>query len=142
MYTTDRDAFTETLRKLGGVFGKEPDAALVTCYWEALKDLPIETVKRMADQRIKHGKFFPKPAELRPSEEKPRRDSRDDHAFKAAEAACVAFLEEMRRADPEGHRRYVAKARIARLEVVGDRSSVTYAEEMRQLREIAYGHLV
>lgn len=139
MYTTDRDAFEQVLTKLATAFPKDLTDDLRAVYWEALKDLPIETVRRMADQRAKYGKFFPKPSELRPADDKPKGEPKMDASFREAERLCIANLEELRARDPAAHRREVAKRRIARLEVVGDRSSVTYAEEMRQLRAIAYG---
>lgn len=138
MYEPDFEAFRSVLNRCAEVFSKpQPSDVIVQAYWRALKDVDLATVQRRADEHCKRGKFFPKPYELRPREEKAPRH--EDPAFRAAEASNVAHWEEMRREDPERHRREVAKARIARLEVVGDRSSSTYAEEMRQLRRIAYG---
>lgn len=128
MHTTDSDAFGAVLVKLSGVFGKELTKEIGTFYWEALKDLPLGTVTRLADQHTRHGKFFPKPFELRPKEERPvSRDARAEAAFKDGEKRAIVYLEELRRENPEKWREEVARRRLDRIIATTDPSSPIHA---------------
>lgn len=66
MYVNDLEAFNALLDSLGSIFGKAIDEPLRRMYWEALKPIPLTVVKGCATTHIATGKFFPKPAELRP----------------------------------------------------------------------------
>lgn len=76
MHTVDTDEFAKLMHGLVLVFalpkGIETVDVLITPYWNALLDLPIETVRRELARHTRYGKFFPKPAELRPKDSKPR----------------------------------------------------------------------
>lgn len=74
MMSVEFDAFAEALRLLEGIFAKKLADGLVKVYWTALRDLPLEAVKAGIERHIRYGKFFPKPAELRRQDEKPRND--------------------------------------------------------------------
>lgn len=69
MQVGDFDEFDALLKQLSEVFGKQLTDTLARSYWEALKDLPLPTICRYADKHIRHGKYFPKPYELRPRED-------------------------------------------------------------------------
>ncbi|MFZ1009348.1 MAG: hypothetical protein WAN65_21075 [Candidatus Sulfotelmatobacter sp.] len=139
MYSTDRDAFKSVLGKLSQVFTKEVTPELVTTYWEALKDLPIGTIQRTSDLHLKHGKFFPKPKELRPKgEDTPVVVT--DASFEYSQRRAHMNLEEMRARDPD---KFLAEVRArlnARILATAHPSMPEYAEAYRtdpQLRRAA-----
>lgn len=70
MQTHDLGEFNRILDQLGLVFGKTIDDAIRRVYWDALKPLSLKTVRDAATDHMAKGKFFPKPAELRPKFEK------------------------------------------------------------------------
>jgi hypothetical protein len=80
MHTPDFDEFRRVLNGLAQTFSKPaPDDLLVQAYWNALKDQTIESVKRQATYHTRYGKFFPKPVELRPRDERaPQKPGADD----------------------------------------------------------------
>lgn len=49
---------------LAEVFGKQLSPQLTDIYWQALKGMPIEQFQEAGASWIRHGKHFPKPAEL------------------------------------------------------------------------------
>ncbi|MEY4760666.1 MAG: hypothetical protein RLZZ200_522 [Pseudomonadota bacterium] len=78
MHTPDFDRFRALLDTTAGLFNRDKlEDAMVQAYWNALRDLPIEIVEACAKSHQRHGKFFPKPFELRPKDEKPRQDLPD-----------------------------------------------------------------
>lgn len=96
MYTTDREAFELLLAKLSTTFSKPITDEIRAAYWEALKDLPIGTVQRMAGQHARFSKFFPKPFELRPREERPKeKDAAIERQFREAVAESNVRLDEL-----------------------------------------------
>lgn len=75
MHAPDFDRFRALLDQLAALFSREkPDDVLVQAYWNSLRDLPIEIVEACAKSHQRYGKFFPKPYELRPKDDKPRQD--------------------------------------------------------------------
>jgi hypothetical protein len=71
MHTPDAVEFKALLGRLAVIFGKPaPADDVIDAYWSALKDLHFAAVKRSAEHHIRYGKFFPKPFELRPKEDK------------------------------------------------------------------------
>lgn len=70
MQTSDLAEFNRILDQLGLVFVKTIDDPLRRVYWDALKTLPLKAVRDAATDHMAKGKFFPKPAELRPRFEK------------------------------------------------------------------------
>src|SRR5206468_676392 len=109
MHQTDFEDFAKTLHKLAAVFTKKLSDEFIQAYWEALKDEPLSTVTRLADQHTRYGKFFPKPVELRPKEEKPpkSKDLEGEAKFREGEARAIANLEEIRRDNPAAWRNNV-----------------------------------
>lgn len=70
MQITDLGEFNRILDQLGMLFGKPPDDEIRRVYFEALKAYPLAAIRERATQHMAEGKFFPKPAELRPKFEK------------------------------------------------------------------------
>jgi hypothetical protein len=101
MFAADFDTFRGILEQCALTFGKgKPDDALVQSYWKALKDLQISTVAHRAEMHARYEKFFPKPFELRPKDEKPPTDKRDDGALKEGQHRADERLEWLRKSDP------------------------------------------
>ena len=133
MHQTDFEDFSKTLHKLAVVFTKKLSDEFIQAYWDALKDEPLSTVIRLADQHTRYGKFFPKPVELRPKEEKPpkSRDLEGEAKFREGEARAIANLEELRRQDPVAWRAEVEARYNARLIATQPTSSILYAEGLK-----------
>lgn len=70
MTPLDRGDFNGVLNRLALTFGRDLDAQTGDVYFEALRDLALSTVKLCADTHARHGRFFPKPFELRPKDAK------------------------------------------------------------------------
>jgi hypothetical protein len=70
MQTGDFPTFRGELNAMAVVFSKVLEDSLVQMYWDALKDQSLAGFKERCRVHLKKGKFFPKPAELRPKEEK------------------------------------------------------------------------
>lgn len=101
VYKTDFTAFRGILEQCATVFNKpKPDDMTVQAYWNALKDLPIGLVAARAESHSRYGKFFPKPVELRPKDDKPRTDATHDGAFQEGVKRADERLEYLRRTDP------------------------------------------
>lgn len=64
MRQIDAPRFQAVLASLAEVFTKEISAPFAALYWDALKGLFIEQLEQGAKSWIRHGKHFPKPAEL------------------------------------------------------------------------------
>ena len=77
MTNNDKAQFFELLTGIAEIYNQEISAMKGQLYWNALIDLPIETVLRNANAHIRTAKFFPSPAELRQD------DSTNDQAIMA-----------------------------------------------------------
>lgn len=96
MYSTDRDSFEQLLTRLSTAFSKPITDEIRGTYWEALKDLPVGTVVRQAEMHMRYGKFFPKPVELRPKEERPKeKDAAIERQFREVVALSSVHLDEL-----------------------------------------------
>ena len=98
MHQNDFEGFAKLLKRMAVTYGKKLDDELTHAYWTALKDQPLDRILAMAEHRMKHSKFFPKPVELRPVEEKapPSRDGK----FEEGEERAMRRLEELRMTNP------------------------------------------
>jgi len=65
MIETDRPRFAVVVNALAATFRVEPSKAMLTGYWSALADLPIEAVEAAGQRALRGCKFMPVPAELR-----------------------------------------------------------------------------
>lgn len=140
MHASDYPSFQAALNGLGLVFGKELPEPLVQAYWDALKDLPLSTVKAFAGVATKHGKYFPKPCELRPREARTpvARTAAMDHAFQEGEARAAARLDLQWRLDHAGWLREVSPKVYA----IGRRRGMTHAQIAAKLAAYAPAYLV
>lgn len=85
MHRPDFENFRALLNSLATTFGKKPpDDIQVQAYWNALRDLPYELVEQGARHHTRYGKFYPKPVELRPKDERPGGGPALDTAFRSA----------------------------------------------------------
>jgi hypothetical protein len=99
MHQNDFEGFAKLLKRLTVVYGKKLDDELTQAYWIALKDQTLDRLTAMAEHRMKHSKFFPKPMELRPVED--RIPPSADGKFEEGEERSMRNLEELRQMDPE-----------------------------------------
>jgi hypothetical protein len=135
MLTSDLPEFEAIIESCEKVFGKELDDDTVRVYWDALKDLSLATFRRLAEHHIRNGKFFPKPFELRPKEERGVvRDAAGDASFREAEARCVANLEDLRRRDPAQWSARVSLAKLDRLIATTHESHPGYQHILNEWR--------
>lgn len=70
MHLREFDEFKGVLAEAFQVFDKPLNDSLLKSYWEALKDQPLASVRRRAEYHTRHGKFCPRPKDLRPPDEK------------------------------------------------------------------------
>lgn len=70
MLSSEFALFETELAVVAKLYSKTLEDDLVQIYWSALKDIPFELFKAILRSYIKRGKFFPKPAELRPAGDK------------------------------------------------------------------------
>lgn len=112
MHQGDFQAFTTLMQRFAAVFSKKLSDDIVQGYWTALKDQSLSTIEELGNKHTRYGKFFPKPIELRPKDEKPATAS--DGKFEAAEEDAMENLEELRRSSPrEWIKRVGEKSRAA-----------------------------
>lgn len=89
MQLNELDRFDAVVAELTEVFGKKLDEPMRRRYFETLRDVPLESVERMAREHMRDGKFFPKPRDLRPRERRQSADS--DERGKSASKFPTAF---------------------------------------------------
>jgi len=116
MHQDDFPGFKAVLVQLGEVYPKKITDDTVQAYWGALKDLSLATIIRLASQHAKYAKFFPKPVELRPKEDKPPlSDPKFDASFREGEERAIRTLEELRQRNPEAWLTQMGDNNAARL---------------------------
>ena len=134
MHKTDFDNFRALLDNQADVFSKpKPNDNLVASYWSALRDVSFSTVKACAERHARHGKFFPKPFELRPREDKPpaAEDAASKAKFEAAQQFSMEAWQVLKREQPDRYEILWREALLARLEVITPESSPAF-ERVRQ----------
>lgn len=144
MHTTDHAAFVDLLDEQAKVFSKpKPSDDLVQSYWHALRDVSIQTIRDMAVKHTRYGKFFPKPFELRPREDKP--PVTEDAASRSKFEAAVRFSAEtwawLRERDPAEYEHRLREAQLARLEVTTPKSSPAYPQVLSEANSFALAKL-
>ncbi len=150
MLASEHGEFLVVMRKLAGVFDRAINAELMEAYWDALRDMPLATLRRRADAHIRTGKFFPKPSELRENPDGERRiaDTRspevdvDDWTATLNRILRDVLMATQASCSPDALRRLVAeKNRFAAQMREADPSAEEWAEiapgVVRQLREMA-----
>jgi hypothetical protein len=113
MHSPDKRNFDQLMDTLGETFGKPVTDLMKQTYWVALKDQPWEVVEICAKSHSRYGKFFPKPAELRPKDEK--RLHQDTAGLDASEKFITDTWEQLRQRDPEQYWIAFKAAYLARL---------------------------
>lgn len=137
MHATDRDEFFALLDQLAEVFGKPKlDDVKSQSYWRALRDLPFATIRRCAETHQRFGKFFPKPVELRPRDDKPPMEASPRHEaeLKAATDYTRRTWDELRARDPERYAYEHGMAVAARAMATTDQHSPIYAQALSEYR--------
>lgn len=117
MLASEFPEFEAVVRRLEKVFAKKIDDDTIQAYWGALKDLHLSVFRKFAERHERYGKFFPKPSDLRAKEDRLPEvpGGKEDAGFKDGEARCIRYLEELRKTDPEGHRREVGIRQLDRI---------------------------
>lgn len=113
MHSPDKRNFDQLMDTLGETFGKPVTDLMKQTYWMALKDQPWEVVEVCAKSHSRYGKFFPKPAELRPKGEK--HVEQDSAAIERNEKFITDTWEQLRQRDPEQYWVEFKAAYLARL---------------------------
>lgn len=113
MHSPDKRNFDQLMDTLGETFGKPVTDLMKQSYWMALKDQPWEVVEVCAKSHSRYGKFFPKPAELRPKGEK--HIEQDSAAIERNEKFITDTWEQLRQRDPEQYWIAFKAAYLARL---------------------------
>lgn len=135
MQRSDFADFRALLDRHAEVYGKpKPSDSLIEAYWASLLDVRFSLVKRCADAHLKHGKFFPKPGELRPKEDKPAtvKDPAADAAFQAGERRATENLEDLRLRDERAWRHEVNLRKLDRIMATEHPGSPIYAQARRE----------
>jgi hypothetical protein len=101
MYRNQFAEFRALMERIALVFSRPLTDGLVQAYWDALQDLPLAQVEAFAKSHERHGKFFPKPHELRPKDSAPRVPRVDSPEFRDGEKRAHARLEELRVSNPD-----------------------------------------
>jgi hypothetical protein len=107
MHQNDFDAFATLMQRLAKIYGKKLDDDVVQGYWRALKDQTLTTITERVESHIRYAKFFPKPFEMRPKDDKP--DPTPDGKFEEGEERAMRRLEEMRQENPQAWMKYLEK---------------------------------
>jgi hypothetical protein len=115
MHQNDFENFSKLLGRIAEVYGKKLSDGMLQGYWTALKDQPLSTVTRLAEQHMRYAKFLPKPSELRPKEEAPSREAKSDGKFEAAQELAIQNLEYLRQRNPEEWFRRIGDRNAARI---------------------------
>lgn len=118
MQTSDRPAFAALMQRLAETFDKPLTDGLVSAYWEALKDQHLAAVTRRADQAIKTSRFFPRPHQLRPADDKAASDSsaNEPHELERMNRQAMEYWAKTVARDGEEGRLRLTLARCSRIE--------------------------
>lgn len=64
MKQNEFDSFSEMLAATQRYYGRAPDATVTTIYWNALRALPLVTVRAAMQEHIAHSKFMPQVSDI------------------------------------------------------------------------------
>lgn len=130
MQTSDRPAFAALMQRLAETFDKPLTDGLVASYWEALKDQHIGAITRRVDGAIKTSRFFPRPAQLRPADEKPGTDSsaNEPHELERMNREATEHWAKVVARDGEEGRLKLRLAQASRREALAHPSHPEYRE--------------
>lgn len=99
MHQGDFEGFKALMSRVAAVYSKKLSDELVQGFWTALRDQSLTTITELANAHIRYGKFFPKPIELRPKDDKPA--ATPDGKFEEGERRAIENLEELRQMHPD-----------------------------------------
>jgi hypothetical protein len=133
MLAEDFARFETSVRGLEFIYGKKISDEALQQYWRVLKDLPFDQVNERIQSHIRYAKFFPKPVELRPKEERPKEQPKPDGAFAEGEKRAAENLEELRRFSPQTWLKIVRP----KVHEVGKRKGMSFAEIEAKLQAAA-----
>lgn len=105
MHENDYNPLIHLLEAMQNTLGGGPnlgDKQVADNYWYCLKDLSFQTIERTSANHMRFHKFFPKPVELRPVEERQQPVVTSFDEIKQAEAKHLAHCDEYRARDPIG----------------------------------------
>lgn len=96
MLKDDFVRFEACMRRLEEIYGKKVSDSAMQAYWNALRDMPYQQVEERINSHIRYAKFFPKPLEIRPKEDRPKdRDANSDANFRDAQRRSDENLDEL-----------------------------------------------
>lgn len=136
MHLSEFDQFRAILDEAFQVFDKPLNDSLVKAYWEALKDQPLASVRRRAEYHTRHGKFCPRPKDLRPLDERVAADGlanepgEVERLNRETAAHWAAYLAR----DPEEARLRLQLAKASRAEATMPRETESYGEAVEEGR--------
>ena len=123
MQVNDFGEFETAIRRLEKLFSKKIDDETMQAYWAALKDQSLLSFKKHVERHERYGKFFPKPSELRPKEDKP---PAVNGGLREIEDMVIKQLEEQRRTDLQGWLKRMGDNNAARIVQAYGSNSVWY----------------
>ena len=135
MLAGDFESFATKLVDLArGLRVKEPDDDDLQFYWRALKDLHVSAVMRRIEDWPKRSKFFPKPFELRPKDERQAAEEppAERAKIRAAIEANIENWHDLQTQDPPLYQIERGIADVARIMANAKPSSSAYAEAARE----------
>lgn len=138
MQAAEFGEFDALLKQLGEVFAKKITDEFAKSYWQSLKDQSLGSVRRHAETHMRYGKFFPKPFELRPKEEKPKLadTTKAERDFQAAVEQNIGNWDERLRSNPLQTKYMLLDAYVARVNVEEHPGSIAYAEKMAWVGQV------
>ena len=135
MLASDYAEFEAMMRRFEKIFGKAIDDETMQLYFGALREVPLNVVRKKAEEYLKRAKFFPKPVDLRPKDDAPVRDVAMDAAFADGVARCIRNLEELRLRDPIKWKVEVRLRKLDRLVAITHPSEPAYQHILNEWRE-------
>lgn len=136
MLHADYPAFEAMIRTLEKVYTRVIDDDTVKAYWGALHDLPLDIVQRRVEHHTKTSKFFPKPSELRPKDDRSYDGiAKKDPTFERALADNIKFWDEEIRMNPQG-KRMLLSAYCARVMTMDLPSENIRAQKLAFARDV------
>jgi len=137
MMSSEYTEFAALLQQAADLFTKNITEPLIKTYWQALVDRPFADVGKRIWQHMRHGKFFPKPSELRPKLEQAPRLANDDPVSAKFEAAQIAHWDARLKADELEGKWALLDAYIGRTCVLYTRDHLFFAQRMQWANEVA-----
>lgn len=140
MHNLDHEEFRKLLDELAITFSKPKlDDAQIAVYFRALSNLPLAIISERARHHERYGKFFPKPYELRPKEDKPPvKDSADDRSrFDAGVKFNTETWQKILEKKPDNSKWQLLRALIARYEVAANRPNGELEEKISFAKSVA-----